>query len=160
MGSGKGTVRRTQSITKALPSAQAAMDWAKWEEFIKDSGLQNVNLYKYYANKQPEDCSDAEHERLLTDLFTDMVSVGAIILPSPYRAEDFRFKINTKNGQHFRQAKTVLKNHPKLGAHDNHFQYHYISNSKKMTSSNINFSIGRIIYGIDFLVAEAAMRTP
>src|ERR1039458_1503678 len=105
MGSGKGTVRRTQSITKALPSAQAAMDWAKWEEFIKDSGLQNVNLYKYYANKQPEDCSDAEHERLLTDLFTDMVSVGAIILPSPYRAEDFRFKINTKNGQHFRQAK-------------------------------------------------------
>lgn len=57
-----------------------------------------TRLDKYYLGKTHDlDLNGGdqnEYEQILTNLFADAVEVGAIILPSPYVAEDFEFKVN------------------------------------------------------------------
>ena len=162
MGSGKGRSRRSRSDkargTQA-PVLQGSLDWQKWSDFVNSSGLKNVSLYKYYIGKESEQCSDAEHEEMLSELITDAVTVGAVQLPSPYVPEDFVFKLEGTGSMGFRQARIMLRSQPKLILAGNGLQYYYVKRCRTLLHSNTNFVLGRIINGIDSL-ATAAKATP
>ena len=61
--------------------------------------LRDVSIYQYYLGKTVEivaglvitKFTDKEYEKAVADLFADAVQVGALSLPEPYKAEDFRF---------------------------------------------------------------------
>lgn len=90
----------------------------RWAQFVKDSGIKNVKLDKYYLGKIKEALSDAEYEQMMTSLFADMVTCGALILPSPHNAEDFIFKMEYEEHNYqrridFNKNMTVaMKNEP------------------------------------------------
>ena|ERR1035437_6652014 len=96
MGAGKGKSRRSLSVS--APAAQkveaVTLQRETWKNFVKSSGLENTNLYDYYLGAGNRQASDAaQYEKIVTELFSDAVSVGAILLPEPYQADDFRFKM-------------------------------------------------------------------
>ena len=100
MGSGKGQNRRAQSI---LPSGDAITKYdvrfhrRKWDEFLNSNDLGNMNIYKYYIGSIPYTRTAENILKVLKELFTDAVTIGAINLPTPYKAEDFTFH-NYKEG--------------------------------------------------------------
>lgn len=102
MGSGKGRVRRSQATglssgTSVVPAV--SFQWEKWTKFVRAGDLGKVRLYEYYLGKKYTNgvYSYAEHEKVITELFADSVSVGAFTLPSSYKAEDFLFAMDPDN---------------------------------------------------------------
>src|ERR1035437_4785568 len=102
MGSGKGRSKRVRSITCSSQTAEVAEEkWTEWQNFVWGSKLEEVPLHNYYLGHAPEDITDVEYEKILTELLADSVAVGAITLPSPYRPDDFVFHItNARIGFH------------------------------------------------------------
>ena len=122
MGSGKGKSRRGRAVrpqmntqTVAAPGTLTARDevrWLRimrasklevgfdmdvWRRFIAANGLSKVNVYKYYqvSVNSALPLRLADYERVLTELFADAVTVGAIVLPGAYKPEDFEFRVGT-----------------------------------------------------------------
>ena len=102
MGAGKGQTRRVQgrvSGVRHAPVKTKATKWVKvkfnrseWAQFLKDSRLANVNIYKYYLGSIPSKITFEDYDKVLTELFADAVEVGAVVLPEPYKAADFRLE--------------------------------------------------------------------
>jgi hypothetical protein len=91
MGSGKGRTRRTQSsiYTDAPPSADFQI--AKWEEFVEGLGVQNVKIRQYYLEGATRKLTFEDCGKLITELFVDAVTSGALTIPSSRKAEEFEF---------------------------------------------------------------------
>jgi hypothetical protein len=67
----------------------------------------------YYLKSSLTSPTNAEYQRVLTDLFADAVAANAILLPSPYSAEDFEFMVEGQPFQDNHIANIRLKNEPK-----------------------------------------------
>ena len=94
MGSGKGKSRRTNAATAALRTvAHATPDEEKWHDFVESCELASVGILRYYLGRSPRKLTAEDCELVLTELFSDAVTVGAIALPEPYKAEDFAFDV-------------------------------------------------------------------
>lgn len=96
MGSGKGKARRTRTTTQANTSAPGATrDRSKWEQFLKNGGVQNTKMVKYYPCEKVihEGVPELDWVHIVTELFQDAVAVGAISLPEPYSSGDFEFSV-------------------------------------------------------------------
>ena len=104
MGSGKGKVRMAQGATQVVTGDVARrrkedvlqvgedilVDVVAWKQFVENSDLERTRLYQYYLGelgKSPQD--DLGYARILNDFFADAVTIGAVVLPSPYTAGDF-----------------------------------------------------------------------
>src|ERR1022692_4702623 len=111
MGSGKGAVRRSQTV-KLRPNAHAGENdpaWKfpgvvgyepdKWTEFVSGGVLGPVRVDKYYLGRIPRPKKNGDYEKIIAELFADAISVGAVVLPSPYVAEDFEFIVNRDPGK-------------------------------------------------------------
>ncbi len=115
MGSGQGKSRRGQVVSPRLeaqastrtpvPAAQrrnhlAVFQEQKWAEFLKKSDLEGTTIIKYYLGSVPKTLVEADYEKMITELFADAVTVGAILLPvqyrhpAPYTVEDFVFTVS------------------------------------------------------------------
>ena len=109
MGSGRGQSRRARTslarvdlqddgqptpgsiVRAALP---LTFDGKKWQSFVDDNGLRNINVTKYYLGSYPASPMMISHrEKVITELFKDAVAVGAIVLPPNCIAHDFEFKV-------------------------------------------------------------------
>ena|ERR1039458_2632387 len=119
MGSGKGKSKRvgasrpvfgTQSAAALSPARilsnksgavqDVVLSRNAWARFVKHSGLKNVGLHEYYfGGKQSSGLVDAQYIKVVGDLFADAVSVGAIVLPSPYEPDDFMITVSDYMGQ-------------------------------------------------------------
>ena len=93
MGSGKGQARRTRTSAVVVPSTGVSYDWKKWKEFVQSSGMNTVSLYRYYLGKNLSSYMESDHEKVIKELFSDVVAVGALTLPGPYLSEDFVFRM-------------------------------------------------------------------
>jgi hypothetical protein len=101
MGSGKGRARRAQQVHHAVGNAsEILVDEEKWGEFVDSGGLADVPIYGYYLQKnasklitifQIGELPDDADMKVVRELFADAVSVGAIVLPESYDADDFEF---------------------------------------------------------------------
>jgi hypothetical protein len=111
MGSGKGQTRRAQ--TKFPAGEETLTDMAKWDEFTRSIGMEEVNLYEYYLEEKPDRQDDSAREKVVNELFTDAITVGAISLPIPYTPNDFELKVKRYN-QSSSGLHITLKNQPNL----------------------------------------------
>src|ERR1035437_3013850 len=113
MGSGKGKTRRALAAAQlrektAEKTDKIVFQQDKWVEFVKSGSIWEEEFYGYYLEENPnanlEDgrvpphLEDEDYRKLMIELFTDAVSVGAIALPEPYNCEDFEFVSNKGDG--------------------------------------------------------------
>ena len=95
MGAGKGKTRRAQVLFPPGTARSADFNAAKWDAFVADNKLGRAKLHEYYFGQLPPFTSPRAFMDAVTEVFTDAVAVGAIVLPSPYEPEDFQFEIKT-----------------------------------------------------------------
>jgi|ERR1039458_6326878 hypothetical protein len=110
MGSGKGKQRRARA---AFPVAAGyAVNELAFRTFVQEQGLADVRMVEYYSLPNPgvpdytlpnpnildvdKKVLDEWRVALATELFRDLVSVGAIELPSEVVAHDFTFEVATE----------------------------------------------------------------
>ena len=94
MGAGKGKARRGQ-VTVSSGEAIFAMDMNKWQDFVSGSGLEGVTLREYYVEDFTVNAlgiSPGAYTKIIAEIFADAVAIGAIVLPKPYKADDFEFR--------------------------------------------------------------------
>src|ERR1035437_9559242 len=123
MGAGQGKNRRASGLQPQLrtknsvmvPAGTAEFDTEKWNEFVEGGELAKVKLYDYYLGERAdENYTNAEHGQVLTELLLDAAAVGALSLPSPYKAEDFQLVVNDGNGR-LKYVQLSLKGEPEKG---------------------------------------------
>ena len=115
MGAGQGKIRRVRAVVAAA-SPQVYYYDKKWEEFVAKSGILEMDTLAYYLGKTPDELTSAEQGKFFTELFADAVVVGAIVLPAPYVAEDFRFHVDAGKNDYdhvgHAYARIVLRDDP------------------------------------------------
>ena len=94
MGSGKGSMRRAQTI-KFLEASFSTKPW-KWYGFVDDNELCEVNLYEYYLKRRPLNPTPVEFSKVISEVFADLVAVGAFTLPDGYDVDDFEFRVDQR----------------------------------------------------------------
>src|ERR1035437_2896066 len=159
MGSGKGQTRRAQTATleETIPQGfqGASYNGKKWADFMDSSECRAVPLYEYYLGF-PEKIADytlEEEEKVVTELFLDALHVGAIVLPQPHVADDFRFvcsagSIPEKGG---RQVRVVLKSHPDLEGLRSPAPYLLRRNTHPVSDNSLR-TLGYLAAGINSLL--------
>ena len=95
MGSGRGQTRRVQVIAKP---PNVAADELAWQEFVENGKMEDVTLYQYYILRDGKDLTSWRSTEpvsliIASELFEDMVAVGALTLPDGYDVEDFGFEL-------------------------------------------------------------------
>jgi hypothetical protein len=69
----------------------------EWDGFIREMGLEKINVYQYYLGSVPSKLTQDKEEKMITGLFNDMITIGALKLPSFCKAEDFSFQVGGGN---------------------------------------------------------------
>ena len=114
MGSGKGRTRRAQAVATPLNPDMSAFSEKSWDEFVASTGIKTTKLFRYYLGDDVALPSDSQYEKLVDEMFADMVSVGAIVLPRPYESRDFVFKMEKPS--YYKQMVVRLKSKPEQDA--------------------------------------------
>ena len=92
MGAGKGNARRARaSISPTI--RPLGVDRDVWREFLESHDLEDVMVADYYSVNHDGLFAAEDHEKIIENVFADMVAVGAIVLPEQYAVEDFRFEM-------------------------------------------------------------------
>ena len=122
MGSGQGKARRAKAPIIAA-QGQATYQKSPWDEFLRDNELMSVGVAQYYLGYRPQVPTKVEYNKVLNEIFADLVAVGAIVLPGSYLAKDFRFALASpwqtpKNKKPRLQPVDIyLKGNLQVGAH-------------------------------------------
>src|ERR1035437_9366324 len=94
MGSGKGQARRARAVQTSAQLAKAVWHEERWGEFVKSSGIAKTKAFSYYLGKgHTRWQTESDAAQVTEELFGDAVGVGAIVLPSGYEVEDFKFEV-------------------------------------------------------------------
>ena len=102
MGTGRGKTRRASGLQPQLKTQgniytdgppTVIFQREKWLEFLRSTGVQSVKLQQYYLGRTAKDLQSADYEKIVTELFADAVASGALTLPAPHKAEDFKFQV-------------------------------------------------------------------
>ena len=151
----------SRSDTKIKP---AAFYRRKWEEFVADNSLADVLLCDYYlgGSLPAGQRGWASHEKLLAELFKDAMAVGAVVLPSPYMADDFGFEIRVAKRCTVMSQPiyTTLKTAPHLGAHNNgkleqhSSSQYYLAKRCTMSESNIPMMLQNMVEAAYELIVQ------
>src|ERR1035437_3437467 len=152
MGSGKGQARRTQVVYQTQPALTVPCDQDKWLKFVQESGLTGVKVYKYYlGEKAKKTYTDAEHGKVLAELFADAVAVGAVALPKPSTLADFEFLVDSSSQNP--RMNIRLKRKPDLFSTwaDPAF---FLAPSNTMDHENTPYSLTQIARAIESLLKE------
>src|ERR1022692_4821597 len=93
MGSGKGQARRAKA--QVTLRVKDVVDQEAWRTFVTSQKLKTETLAQYYLGWQPQGqrLRRNELEKIISELFQDLVVVGAIVLPSGATADDYDFAI-------------------------------------------------------------------
>ena len=143
----KGLVKGTKGTeTRTTTPAEVRSDWPKWYVFIRENSLGDVRLYDYYLGQIPTfPATPKECERVCKNVFADFVAVGALILPTPYAADDFEFHMGADSSLHINirgnETTTQLLN----------IDY-FLSAGKTMGDYDISYAIGRMTKAIRYIL--------
>ena len=89
----------------------------KWEEFVVNSRIGDVNMHNYYADGKIDSSSALAHtlySRVLSELFADGVAVGAVVLPDDYVPADFVFEAEVAKERLVQRVDIVLGSKPDI----------------------------------------------
>jgi hypothetical protein len=134
----------------------------KWERFVVNSGAGGVDALTYYLGEAPSQLTSSDQEKFFAELFTDAVDVGAIVLPSPYVAENFVFEADVnKNDYEYTKAaymRVFLKSEPSVSGM---FQYGevYFGPSSTLDSSQFFHLLYSMAGGIVDLFRDGLNRS-
>lgn len=102
MGAGKGKTKRTQTTKtktarRTLPKVN--YDENKWEEFVHNSELENINFFKYYLGKNFSTHKSAtwtipNWEQAFNEFFKDIIEIGVTKIPQPYTTDNFQITMH------------------------------------------------------------------
>ena len=148
MGSGKGRARRTRTGAIVQGKPEVVVSHAKWQEFVANTGLKNVNIHDYYLgyNKR-ETAIFSDYEKLFAEFFRDAISAGALSLPGPYEADDFVFTVGPSSFE--TSVSFAGKPQPFTS-----FWYTFDSRNK-MSNHNTTYALGLIRECIKVLIEES-----
>ena len=157
MGSGRGVTKRVRVSSAQIISPVAVYNYEKWAEFLEKSGLRNVKACKYYLGRDEHwtAYSEEEHSRLITDLFADAVTVGALELPDPYVAHDFKFRVRRRDGFVYPYVRMSPKKQPKAHTANPGFAYG-IEETCALGGPDIRYSLVHMVRGVDAILAGRA----
>ena len=125
----------------------------KWEEFIKNSGLVLTELYQYYLNSPLEHLTSDDYNKLMSELFADCVGVDAIVIPSPYKAEDFELKVRATGVPNHEWATVTLKGKPSFRGRLA-FVGPFLSKNQLLSSDQGRVFISEVGGIVKYLIAE------
>jgi hypothetical protein len=137
-------------------------DYGKWADFLAGGELDDVSVFKYYlgdkggAARTRENMPVEDLEKLATELFADVVAIGAVELPDGYSADDFEFKIvpnEFAQKSRWKRTEVRLKKHPQLlnGTEFTEFTY-YLDPIMNMKNMNVSSMIGQMNSGVRSLI--------
>ena len=117
MGSGRGKNRRAQTSAACYPDD--AVWAAQWVNFVETQDLLTTKLSDYYNipfASQDDSARRGGHAQLSQEVFRDLISIGAVALPTAKKAEDVSFSVEdtssvSPNNVHyalFMKTKNVL----------------------------------------------------
>jgi hypothetical protein len=101
MGAGVGQKRRIGTRTAPSANNDVIHDSDAWSRFVEAGDLQNQGVASYYLGEA------LSHERLrrgeqvleiMNELFVDLLSVGAIILPKGRTCDDYALEFSPERG--------------------------------------------------------------
>src|ERR1039458_7936461 len=123
MGTSKGMTMRSlapgeRHTSTVDPVRRTEWNPNKWTEFISGSELEELSVHKYYLGKAPPRfgvSTDVDASKVATELFQDMVSVGAIVLPKWCEADDFVFSVCVDAGSSNTSPGMIISRKGKLG---------------------------------------------
>ena len=117
MGSGQGKTRR------ALTSAQSGPPYTRfvthqlenWDRFVEESEIGDVTIDEYYLRHKPCKPTEEEHEKVMAELFADLVATGALVLPGACKVDDFQFTFRAAIDKDMQDGvQLTLKSEPEL----------------------------------------------
>ena len=158
MGSGKGRIRRAQvavavsSTQETTLSSGVSYSMRAWQKFVYENELGKMKLYRYYLGGTPKDCGVAEHEKVITELFKDMVAVGAINLPEPHQASEFVFRMAELKSWD-RQVSIALKDEPQQGVRFSDIAYCF-DERQVSAHSDVSYALYQISRALNILIGE------
>jgi hypothetical protein len=152
MGSGKGRTRRAQVSTAPAFSGVSSFQRGKWNNFVFSNGLDSITLRQYYLSNASHQITNKDYEVVVSELFADAVTVGAVVLPEPYEVDDFQIEISDAEAHDaYELFGTVsLKSKPKLKK-----RFRLLSSldaSRQLGETTVAQVIGDVAYGINVLV--------
>jgi hypothetical protein len=171
MGAGKGKARRTQTLTdpgsilkRTLAKAAETnagttvkVNVDKWSEFVHDKGIRELQVEEYYKLENYDESQYRDHDvqmEFVTKIFADAVAAGAITLPKPYKAKDFKLKATSRENAYGDlkavKATVCLKSNPEKVAKFKStagFAYHLITPFRYVeeTIANIAAAIEELV---------------
>ena len=124
MGSGRGKMRRVRSAV-AASSVGVVYNMEKWRKFVEsvssNDEMSTLRLDEYYLGKKVRMVGSEDFERLYSEIFSDAISVGAIVLPEDYRADDFEFMVSPAACKvYVPEVRICLKSNPLMEVDLNH----------------------------------------
>jgi hypothetical protein len=123
MGSGRGQQRRARINAVA---SEAAYDKKVWEEFAQAEGIADLKLYEYYLDGdaswigEDKQLADAPAEKIINELFSDAVEIGALVLPAGYTRDDFKIEIRRMGDSNGRGMCILLNSAPEMKTFHNY----------------------------------------
>ena len=153
MGSGRGKTRRSQTArpqlgvqTSTPPGERVIQDWKKWVEFVKNDGLGEVNVYEYYLGREPWQATHLQSAKVAAELFADAVALGAVVLPSPYKAEDFIFQMDTLGALHVSLKRNIGEAERLLNID------YFLRSDQRVGDDDVGYAMARILKAITALI--------
>ena len=110
MGSGRGQVKRVAGVaaqqrasgleTRTITTTRhpqlktrVRADLSVWQRFVQESGIADEGLAAYYLDGEPVVLGEEDMEKLVEELFRDLVDVGALQMPQNVDVDDVLFMV-------------------------------------------------------------------
>ena len=127
MGSGTGKARRGRSDRARLEgrsdgvglgaqrtiitaSGGVKVDQQRWVDFVRNHQLEKMRLYEYYLGRKPTQITEVEHDKVIHELFADMIAVGSVTFSPAELKEEVQLKFRAR--QYSQSVEVKLKSKP------------------------------------------------
>ena len=109
-----------------------------WRNFVLGSQLVTVKVRDYYLGKgRSGEYTVVQRERVVRELFSDNVDVGSLVLPPPYKPDDFSFRANGS------RVDVCLQKKPKIKPSSASF-YFGLAQSHTMNHEEVHWLLARL----------------
>ena len=123
-----------------------------FSQFVQGNGLENIGLRRYYLGRSPQRPTDKELEKVFQELFNDAVGFSTMLLPEPYKAEDFVIRVGKCNNAYTgdKSVRIFLKSKPNHAVHA--FDYFAHPDVELNDSENIEHFFACLAVGVNVLL--------
>ena len=122
---------------------------------------EHFGTHNYYLHRKAR--TDADYELLISELVADAIAIGAIVLPAPYKAEDFSFKITSRLLGKPHGLSVQLRNDPSFRPYETNNVSYYLGNHPLLIADVIRallLNLSGIMRFLANVSADSASQSP